>query len=604
MNKNLCKKVLSFGGSISPLIIPSNLTGGTGLMNPSIYVDGDSLIMNLRHVNYTLFHCEGEQIYNSRYGPLTYLNPENDIHLKTWNFFCKLNDDLSIKEYAKVDTSKHDKPPVWEFHGLEDVRLVRWDGKLYMIGVRRDTKPNGEGRMELSEIILKSDNTVVEISRSRIEPPDNPDSYCEKNWMPIIDMPYHFIKWTNPTEVVMVNPLLQMSEIVYKSQTIFPDSQNMRGGSQVIPWGDYRICIIHEVNMWYNKQSQKDAKYIHKFVVWDKSWNIIHVSEPFSLMDGEIEFCCGMAIWKEDLLITFGFQDNVAFILKVPKQIIGNIIGVKYVKKSRLMEITTTIPKNGCVVDCVFCPQTVLSNAYKGKTSMSFIDFKNAIDKLPHDVDIVFAGLSEPWINKDCTKMVIYANRQGHKVSVFTTAVGMTLKDVELIKNIEFTTGSNKGFVLHLPDKQGNAKHPVGDDYKEVLTKLKEYFLGKSFFYTISMGEVHDDYKELFPNTVSQQMWSRAGNLDIECTLKSELEKVKDKYIRTINRAEVLVTCNCEEGVHRNVLLPNGDVVLCCMDYGLQHVLGNLYTSSYNSILPKQDTPFDLCKLCENSKFV
>ena len=68
--QNLVKQVIQAGGSISPLIIPSDLTNGTGLMNPSIYVDKGKLILNLRHVNYTLYHCEGEQLFNNRWGPL------------------------------------------------------------------------------------------------------------------------------------------------------------------------------------------------------------------------------------------------------------------------------------------------------------------------------------------------------------------------------------------------------------------------------------------------------------------------------------------------------------------------------------------------------
>jgi len=52
----LVKPVIEQGGSIHPLIIPSELTNGTGLMNPSIYLDNDQLIVNIRHVNYTLYH--------------------------------------------------------------------------------------------------------------------------------------------------------------------------------------------------------------------------------------------------------------------------------------------------------------------------------------------------------------------------------------------------------------------------------------------------------------------------------------------------------------------------------------------------------------------
>jgi GR25 family glycosyltransferase involved in LPS biosynthesis len=317
---NLVKKVLDSGGSITPLLIPSDLTNGTGLMNPSIYVDKGKLILNLRHVNYTLYHCEGEQLFINRWGPLSYLNPENDIHLRTTNWLCELNDDLTIKNWNKVDTSKLDVEPVWEFIGLEDGRLVRWDDKLYLCGVRRDTKTNGEGRMELSEL-----KKHKEVKRSRIEPPNDPNSYCEKNWMPIIDMPYHFVKWTNPTEVVKVNPETNTSETVVLKEGV-GEFQNLRGGSQIIPYGDDRICIIHEVDLWKNKLEQRDAKYTHRLVIWDKDWNIKHISEPFSFMGGEIEFCCGLAKYQDNLLITFGFQDNAAYILKMPITFLDNFI--------------------------------------------------------------------------------------------------------------------------------------------------------------------------------------------------------------------------------------------------------------------------------------
>jgi FkbM family methyltransferase len=137
--------------------------------------------------------------------------------------------------------------------------------------------------------------------------------------MPVIDMPYHFVKWANPTELVKVNPETNTSETVILKEGV-GQHQNLRGGSQIIPYSDDRICIIHEVDLWKNKLEQKDAKYTHRLVMWDKDWNIKHISEPFSFMDGEIEFCCGLAEYKGDLLITFGFQDNAAYILKVQKE--------------------------------------------------------------------------------------------------------------------------------------------------------------------------------------------------------------------------------------------------------------------------------------------
>ena len=58
--------------------------------------------------------------------------------------------------------------------------------------------------MELSELDISPDR-VKEVSRFRIPAPAPDTSYCEKNWMPIVDKPFHYVKWSNPTEVVRVD---------------------------------------------------------------------------------------------------------------------------------------------------------------------------------------------------------------------------------------------------------------------------------------------------------------------------------------------------------------------------------------------------------------
>ena len=323
--KNLVKQVIKNGGSIVPLIIDSSKTNGTGLMNPSIFNDNGKLILNLRHVQYTLYHTRGK--FENRYGPLAYLNPENDITLTTTNYFCSLDNNLSITSFNKVDTSKHDITPIWEFVGLEDARLVRWDNKLYICGVRRDTKDNGEGRMELSELKI-SNNKVEEISRFRIPPPINDDtSYCEKNWMPILDMPYHFVKWTNPTEVVKVDPIKKTCTQVFLG-TDYSSKRDIRGGSQVITIGDYRVAITHEVDLWQNKNNNKEATYRHRIVTWDKDWNVVNISDEFDFMTGYIEFCCGLAIKDDNVLVSFGYEDNAAYLLKIPLNYFKTLVGI------------------------------------------------------------------------------------------------------------------------------------------------------------------------------------------------------------------------------------------------------------------------------------
>jgi hypothetical protein len=326
MEKNLVKSIINEGGDIYPLIIPAELTNGTGLMNPSVMVKNGKVIVIIRNVNYTFYHSE-KKLFQHPYGPLTYIHPEDDIHLRTWNWYCELSEDFKINKFHKIDTSKFDTyEPLWDFVGLEDARLIEWDNKLFISGVRRDTTTNGQGRMEISEIEVSEDG-VKEITRKRIELSSNPDSYCEKNWMPILDMPFHYIKWTNPTELVKIDYDVGLSKTLSLRESISLP-RDLRGGSQVLPFQNGYIAITHEVDLFRSEVDRKDAVYYHRFVVWDKNFNIIKVSPEFHFMDADVEFCIGLADYGDYYLITLGFQDNAAYILKAPKSFIKDFINI------------------------------------------------------------------------------------------------------------------------------------------------------------------------------------------------------------------------------------------------------------------------------------
>lgn len=322
---NLVHKSIAAGGVLAPLIIPTERR--TGLLNPSIFIDdsGDILV-NIREVNYTLYLSENDQRFYSPWGPLTYLHPEGDRRLATENYLCLLDKDLNVKKFAHVDMLEL-HTPIWEFHGLEDARVVQWDGDYYLIGVRRDTTPHGQGRMEYTKVEIDKTNWVVkEIQRVRIPAPVHEDtSYCEKNWMPVLDKPYHFVKWTMPTEVVWANPDAPESKQVLTKET--PASpRDQRGGSHVIRWGDYYIAFTHEVYLWRNYLNQKDSIYKHRMVVWDTDFNFKGLSNEFSFLDVRIEFCTGAAVRNGKLLLSFSAADNAAFVLEVPKKVVNGMI--------------------------------------------------------------------------------------------------------------------------------------------------------------------------------------------------------------------------------------------------------------------------------------
>ncbi len=315
-------------GTNYPLLIDHKESNGTGLANPSVLSIGDSLYINIRMLNYTLYHSIGAKFWKdeggkfpSRWGPLTYVHPENDARLVTNNYIAKWKDN---PKFNKINMNL-DIESLWQFAGLEDGRLVNWDNNIYITGVRRDTTDDGQGRMELSKLENYSIKPI-EVSRVRIEHPTDPNSYCEKNWMPVRDLPYHFVMDANPTKLVKVNPKTGECELVFEGEKLDIDG-NMRGSSQIITHNDGYFAIVHDTNWWRFEDrcpENKDAIYNHRLVQWDKNFVVQKVSWPFTFMDGQIEFCCGMDKLGSNFYITFGFEDNSAHMLEVDINVLDN----------------------------------------------------------------------------------------------------------------------------------------------------------------------------------------------------------------------------------------------------------------------------------------
>jgi hypothetical protein len=89
------KFVLESGGAIKPLLIPPQDLSGPSLTNPSVLVVDEKILVNIRNVNYTLYHSELNK-FEHMWGPLTYVHPENDLHLRSVNYIAELDDNLDM----------------------------------------------------------------------------------------------------------------------------------------------------------------------------------------------------------------------------------------------------------------------------------------------------------------------------------------------------------------------------------------------------------------------------------------------------------------------------------------------------------------------------
>lgn len=233
-----------------------------------------------------------------------------------------------------------------------------------------------------------------------------------------------------------------------------------------------------------------------------------------------------------------------------------------------ILEIT---PKAGCRINCHYCPQDAFLNNYYSSSDvkeMSFEEFKTCIDKTPDDLMIDFSGFVEPFLAKDAIAMIQYAHSIGREMRLFTTLEGLNKEKFDLIKLIPF-----KFVMLHLPDMKQFANIPVTDSYLELLeyvmsTKKADgtWFVNEANCQCEPNERAYSIVRDKVK--VTWDMIDRAGNLSNE-ELRKSGKKTGKLY------------CDRAVDLNHNVLLPNGDVVLCCMDFGLKYKLGNLLTDDY-----------------------
>jgi radical SAM protein with 4Fe4S-binding SPASM domain len=274
-----------------------------------------------------------------------------------------------------------------------------------------------------------------------------------------------------------------------------------------------------------------------------------------------------------------------------------------------VMELTTMI---GCPVMCTFCPQDNLRTNYGDDTKyMQPMDLLAVLVKLPKNTRIDFSGMSEPWANPACTTMLEMVLYMGFKVAIYTTLYGMT--DPESVRTVlEQHPDQVEVIMLHLPDANGNMKGwKNSDEWQKaaaVITNTKVP-CGIGAMTMDKNGVVHPDLQPMVGQLAGWVGHTRADSLDTK--------QVEGQALSITPHNTFSLTCASTPFYDRNVLLPNGDVVLCCMDYNLKHVIGNLLEQTYEEMMqgkPLQDlikmneadgfNKCSICKSCENVRAI
>jgi organic radical activating enzyme len=267
------------------------------------------------------------------------------------------------------------------------------------------------------------------------------------------------------------------------------------------------------------------------------------------------------------------------------------------------IEFTTVI---GCKVNCKYCPQNLLISKYfennlNRDKIMSMDIFRKCLNHLPHECNIQFCGMAEPFLNKNCSDMIIEASEAGKHIELYTTLVGATEEDIKKIWDLPLDYVN-----IHIPDSEGNAKIPITNEYLQMLSEVvKHKKKDDTFFVNLcnSQGMPSEEVLSICQDKfdIATVLHDRAGNLDAPMLIHKE------------NKCGKLSCTLCGQELNHNVLLADGTVLLCCMDYGMKHVIGNLAEQTYEEIIHGReierirqgmygDEEIDiLCRKCSNA---
>jgi hypothetical protein len=241
---------------------------------------------------------------------------------------------------------------------------------------------------------------------------------------------------------------------------------------------------------------------------------------------------------------------------------------------SAVLEITTMV---GCPLLCTYCPQDALKKNYNKEKYMSMNTLKTVLATVPLSVNIVFAGFSEPWANPVCTELLIYTLSEGYSVDIYTTLYGMKKYDTNKVCSLLNEKNSKiKNMWIHLPDDHNNMPGwNLTDEWNYAYTELKK--IKKIKFMTLSNeNSIHHEISAPL-NVENWYLHTRSDNL--------EVENIGIQFVTPPSKNEFPITCTRNKNYHANVLLPDGTVTLCCMDYSLKHKIGNLLVQRYTDVI-------------------
>jgi glycosyltransferase involved in cell wall biosynthesis len=221
------------------------------------------------------------------------------IHTKNW--IVEMDESWQIARRLPVVDETGLPRSGGPVRGFEDLRLyLGSDGTLRASSTVLDL---GDGRCELAILALEECLDRWAIRSARIVRDYEHDKH-QKNWMPILGFPDRFVYYCDPTTVIEAAPGGTIEWL--RTADLAHNLTEFRGGSQLIPYQDGWLCVIHEVIF---IESAPKRLYLHRFVQFTAAFAIEAVSDPFYLERKGIEVVAGLARDGDRIVASYSVRD-------------------------------------------------------------------------------------------------------------------------------------------------------------------------------------------------------------------------------------------------------------------------------------------------------
>ncbi|WP_031596732.1 hypothetical protein [Ferrovum myxofaciens] len=279
---------------------------------------------------------EGWDVLVRALDPVPYQGDDCEF-LSSENWLVRYHPDFSVRSIFKLNDLDFRNYCREATHGLEDGRLFYWKHQLFGLfsGLRREGN-NYFNTMVLSRV--DGDHLV-----DPIVIPSPHGQAREKNWMPYVkNDELYLIYSTQPMEVYLYAGKLEhlvREEKQHANLTIPPlGGAMLSGSSQLIDWGETSLAVVHHrrksplFGKLVMKHVTKDPDYQrkkvlfdHYFIRLDKDFNLMARSKKFQFETSGVEFCAGLALGSQGILLSYGVMDRLARIIHLNNKEFDNI---------------------------------------------------------------------------------------------------------------------------------------------------------------------------------------------------------------------------------------------------------------------------------------